>query len=268
MLETLERGRRPGEERAHKRHTDCGTYVVAVFVSGDSMEREYIRLYLQTHREVHAAAILRSGRELLEQLRQGLNPQVIVLDNLLAGSILSLLQEIRSLHLEPQPALLLMVPQPERTYAHGALQALDGCQILLKPCRMMDLFDQVYLMGAGPEQFRLYRARNCCRRYLQRLRADPAMSGCDYVEQMVLCALTAERPLPISALYQLVAQENDTQEGSVAAAVTRLSRKMQQQGTPFYRELCRRCGLQEDALLPNGKLLKVLLELVRQEAAW
>ena len=43
------------------------------------------------------------------------------------------------------------------------------------------------------------------------------------------------------------------------------SRKMWQQGTPLYRQLCLRCGLPEEAVLPNGKLLKGLLELLKQE---
>ena len=133
---------------------------------------------------------------------------------------------------------------------------------------MRDLFDQIYLLGAGADQYRLYRARNCCRRYLQRMHADPALSGCDYLEEMLVCALTAERPLPLVTLYQFVAQEFDTQEGSVAAAVARLSHKMQRQATPLYRDLCRRCGLEDEAVLPNGKLVRVLLELLRQESAW
>ena len=91
------------------------------------------------------------------------------------------------------------------------------------------------------------------------------MSGCYYMEQMLLYALLGERPITIDSLYQLVAQDNETQEGSIAAAVVRLSRKMQQQATPQYKALCRRCGLPEDAVLPNGKLLKGLLELLRQE---
>ena len=269
MLDTLERGRMaPGKESGQERSAAGGLYVVAVFVSGIRMEWECMRLYAQTHGEIHAAAILRSGRELLEQLRRGLHPQVIVLDGMLEGGVHSLMEEIRALHLDPEPALLLTAPAPGRTSAHPALQALGNCQILLKPYRMRDLFDQIYLLGAGADQYRLYRARNCCRRYLQRMHADPALSGCDYLEEMLVCALTAERPLPLVTLYQFVAQEFDTQEGSVAAAVARLSHKMQRQATPLYRDLCRRCGLEDEAVLPNGKLVRVLLELLRQESAW
>lgn len=244
----------------------CKTSVVSVFVSGARMERECVRLYTQTHPEIRMAAILPTGQLLIEQLRRGLNPQVVVLDALLeGGGILRLVEEIRALPLEPQPALLLTVPLPEQTAARRALQALDGCQVLPKPYRMKDLFDQIYFLGAGADEYRLYRARGCCRRHLQQMHADPSMSGCDYLEQMLLYALVADRPMTVASLYQLVAQENETQEGSITAAVVRLSRKMQQQATPQYKALCRRCGLDEDAVLPNGKLLKGLLELVRQE---
>lgn len=240
--------------------------VVAVFVTSIRMERDCIRLYAQTHPEVHAAAVLSGGRELLRQLRSGLTPQVLILDVLLTDmGILSLIEEIHGLHLESEPVILLTVPVPEQTAARRAMQAFSDCQVILKPYRLKDLFDQVYLLGAGADQYRLYRARCFCRRCLQKMRADPSMSGCDYLEQMLLYAYASERFSTVTALYQLVAQENDTQEASVAAAIMRVSRKMWQQGTPLYRELCRSCGMAEDAILPNGKLLKGLLELLRQE---
>lgn len=240
--------------------------VVAAFVSTARMERDCIRLYAQTHPEVSAAAILPGGKELLQQLRGGLCPQVLVLDVLLNDmGILSLLEEIRALHLNPRPVLLLSVPVPERTAARRAMQAFGDCEVILKPYSLKELFDQIYLLGAGAEQYHLYRIRGCCRRYLQKMHADPAMSGCDYLEQMLLYALASDRPMTVAALYQLVARDNNTQEGSVAAAVVRLSQKMHRQNTGLYRQLCVRCGLPEDAVLPNGKLLKGMWELLRQE---
>lgn len=248
------------------RPVDQRQTVVAVFVTDVRMERDCIRLYAQTHREICAAAVLPGGRELLRQLRSGLTPQVLVLDALLADiGILSLIEEVHALHLDPEPVILLTVPVPEQTAARRAVQVFSDCQMILKPYRLKDLFDQVYLLGAGADQYRLYRARGFCRNCLQKMRADPSMSGCDYLEQMLLYAYTAERAFTITVLYQMVALENDTQEASVAAAVMRLSRKMWQQGTPMYRELCRRCGLDEGAVLPNGKLLKGLLELLQRE---
>ena len=269
MVGTLEKaGANPvaGKGQAAALNSLCGTPVVAAFVSSARMERDCIRLLARTHPEVRAAAVLAGGRELLEQLRSGLNPQVLVLDALLPDmGILTLIQEIRALHLEPEPILLIAIPAPEQGAARRAVQAFGDCQLILKPFRMKELFDEIYLLGAGADEYRLYRARSCCRRLLRELRADPAMSGCDYIEQMLLYALTAERSLPMASLYQLVAQDNDTQESSITAAVSRLSQKMQRQGTPLYRELCQRCGLQPGAVLPNGKLLKALLECLQQE---
>lgn len=244
----------------------CQPAVVAAFVCPARMERDCIHLYAQTHPEIRAAAILPGGRELLAQLRSGLHPQVLVVDVLLADmGILSLLEEIRALHLDPEPVVLLTVPVPERTAARRAMQAFEGCEIILKPYSLKELFEQIYLLGAGAQQYRLYRIRSCCRRYLQAMQADPAMSGCDYLERMLLYAVTAERPLSMATLYQLVARDWNTQENGVAAAVLRLSQKMHRQGTDQYRQLCRRCGLPEDAVLPNGKLMKGLLELLRRE---
>lgn len=268
MLGTLEkdRNRLRREETESKQPGSGKNAVTAAFVSAARMERDCIRLYAQTHPEVCAQAILPGGQELLRQLRNGLCPQVLVLDVLLNDmGILSLVEQIRALHLEPQPTLLLTVPAPERTAARRAVQAFANCEVILKPYSLKELFDQIYLLGAGAEQYRLYHIRCCCRRCLREMQADPAMSGCDYLEQMLLYALAADRVLPMAALYQLVARDNNTQEGSIAAAIVRLSKKMQRQGTQLYRQLCLRCGLPEDAVLPNGKLLKGLWELLRQE---
>lgn len=267
MLGTLERhGTRPVADGGQTPMGKTTPSVVAAFVSTARMERDCIRLYAQTHPEVRAAAILPGGKELLQQLRGGLCPQVLVLDVLLNDmGLLSLLEEIRALHLNPRPVLLLSVPVPERTAARRAMQAFGDCEVILKPYSLKELFDQIYLLGAGAEQYHLYRIRGCCRRYLQKMHADPAMSGCDYLEQMLLYALASDRPMTVAALYQLVARDNNTQEGSVAAAVVRLSQKMHRQNTGFYRQLCVRCGLPEDAVLPNGKLLKGMWELLRQE---
>lgn len=269
MLGTLEKsgsGPVAGQARSAVLPGGTGTPVVAAFVSSARMERDCIRLLARTHPEVRAAAVLAGGRELLQELRRGLNPQVLVLDALLTDmGILTLIEEIHALHLDPEPVLLISVPAPEQGASRRAVQLFGDCQLILKPFRMKELFDEIYLLGAGADEYRLYRARSCCRRLLRELRADPAMSGCDYVEQMLLYALTAERSLPMAALYQLVAQDNNTQESSITAAVGRLSQKMQRQDTPLYRELCQRCGLRPGAVLPNGKLLKALLERLQQE---
>ncbi len=265
MLGTLEQGRpAPQKERMDRPSAPGCQKVVAVFASAARLERDCIRLYAQTHPEICAAAVVPDAAQLLQLLRRGLHPQVLVIDAMLGG-FFSLVEEVRALHLDPEPAVLLLAPLPDRTAARRAIQELGNCELLLKPCHMKDLFDQVYFMGVGADQFRLYRIRRCYRRYLQQMQADPAMSGCDYLEQMLLYAMTSERPLSLAALYQLTAQDNDTQEGSIAAAIGRLSRKMQRQGTPVYRDLCRRCGLPETAVLSNGKLLKTMLELLRQE---
>lgn len=268
MLGTLKRNRDlPACEQDAEQQPGLGkNTVLAAFVSAAHMERDCIRLYAQTHPEVCAQAILPGGQELLRQLREGLRPQVLVLDVLMTDmGILSLIEQIRALHLEPQPVLLLTVPAPERTAARRAVQAFANCEVILKPYSLKELFDQIYLLGAGAEQYRLYHIRGCCRRYLQEMQADPAMSGCDYLEQMLLYALAADHPLPMAALYQMVARDNNTQEGSVAAAIVRLSKKMHRQGTKLYRQLCLRCGLPQEAVLPNGKLFKGLWELLRQE---
>lgn len=244
----------------------CNTPVVAAFASSARMERDCIRLYASTHPEVRAAAVLSGGQTLLHELRCGLNPHVLVLDVLLPDiGILSLLDQIRALHLEPEPQILLSVPVPEQGAARNAVRVFGNCQMIFRPFRMQDLFDQIYLLGAGSDEYRLYRTRRSCRRFFREMRADPAMSGCDYLEQMLLYALASERTLSLAELYRLVAQENETQESNVAAAIVRLSQKMQQQGTELYRELCSRCGLQPDAVLSNGKLLKTLLERLQQE---
>ena len=124
--------------------------VVAVFVTDARMERDCIRLYAQTHPEVRAAAVLPGGRELLQQLHRGLSPQVLVLDVLLADmGIFSLIEAVHELHLDPEPVILLTAPVPEQTAARRAMQVFGDCQILLKPYRLKELFDQVYCWVPG-----------------------------------------------------------------------------------------------------------------------
>ena len=96
------------------------------------------------------------------------------------------------------------------------------------------------------------------------MQANPVLSGCTYLERMILFAWSDERDLPIGILYQMAAKDQPVDERAITAAVGRLSRAMQKQGTPLYQQLCVRFGLPQDAVLSNGKLLKGMLEYIRE----
>ena len=139
-----------------------------------------------------------------------------------------------------------------------------GQEVILRPYEMRTLFERVYLLGAGDEAAQLYRVRNHCRRILRDMQANPVLSGCTYLERMILFAWSDERDLPIGILYQMAAKDQPVDERAITAAVGRLSRAMQKQGTPLYQQLCVRFGLPQDAVLSNGKLLKGMLEYIRE----
>ena len=62
----------------------------------------------------------------------------------------------------------------------------------------------------------------------------------------------------------MAAKDQPVDERAITAAIGRLSRAMQKQGTSLYQQLCVRFGLPQDAVLSNGKLLKGMLEYIRE----
>lgn len=239
--------------------------VTTLFAVQSHLDRSSIHLFAQTHPEVRALAVVSTGREVLQLLQNGLNPQVIVLDMQLRDpGIQTLICGIRAMQLVPKPRLLLSAPTPEQTSAEDALLTFRGQEVILRPYEMRTLFERVYLLGAGDEAAQLYRVRNHCRRILRDMQANPVLSGCTYLERMILFAWSDERDLPIGILYQMAAKDQPVDERAITAAVGRLSRAMQKQGTPLYQQLCVRFGLPQDAVLSNGKLLKGMLEYIRE----
>lgn len=81
------------------------TAVTALFAFNAKLDRDTMKLFAKTHgAEVSAAAVAATGQEVLELLHGGLRPQVLVLDALLTKpSVTSLLQEISTMHLDPEP---------------------------------------------------------------------------------------------------------------------------------------------------------------------
>lgn len=111
------------------------------------------------------------------------------------------------MQLVPKPRLLLSAPTPEQTSAEDALLTFRGQEVILRPYEMRTLFERVYLLGAGDEAAQLYRVRNHCRRILRDMQANPVLSGCTYLERMILFAWSDERDLPIGILYQMAAKD-------------------------------------------------------------
>ena len=64
------------------------------------------------------------------------------------------------------------------------------------------------------------------------MQANPVLSGCTYLERMILFAWSDERDLPIGILYQMAAKDQPVDERAITAAIGRLSRAMPKQGTP------------------------------------
>ena len=160
--------------------------VTTLFAVQSHLDRSSIHLFAQTHPEVRALAVVSTGREVLQLLQNGLNPQVIVLDMQLRDpGIQTLICGIRAMQLVPKPRLLLSAPTPEQTSAEDALLTFRGQEVILRPYEMRTLFERVYLLGAGDEAAQLYRVRNHCRRILRDMQANPVLSGCTYLERMI-----------------------------------------------------------------------------------
>ena len=238
------------------------TAVTALFAFNAKLDRDTMKLFAKTHgAEVSAAAVAATGQEVLELLHGGLRPQVLVLDALLTKpSVTSLLQEISTMHLDPEPAVLVVVPVPEETAARKALRLFSQYQIMLRPYGMKSLFDEIYRMGSTDDEHRLYHLRGCCDAVLDAYGAPATLSGYHYAERMLLYALYADYPQQIGVLQQYVAAEEGIEVGTVTSAMNRLSQKMSKRGMEPYRALCRRCGRPEDGVLSNGQLMAGLLQ--------
>ena len=167
--------------------------VVALFAFGSRLDRDTMQLFARTHsEEVRAAAIASTGQEVLELLHGGLRPQVLVLDALLTKpAVTQVLQEIGKMDLNPEPAVLVLVPVPEETAARRALGLFSRYEIMLRPYGMKNLFDEIYRMGTDEEENRLYRLRRCCEDVLEGYGAPTTLNGYRYAERMLLYALYA-----------------------------------------------------------------------------
>ena len=122
--------------------------VVALFAFSSRLDRDTMSLFAKTHSdEVRAAAIAATGQEVLELLHGGLRPNVLVLDALLTKpGVTEVLQEIGTMQLDPEPAVLVLVPVPEETAARKAALAVHAVQdhirasllhrVLLPICRV------------------------------------------------------------------------------------------------------------------------------------
>lgn len=240
--------------------------MVALFAFSSRMDRDSMRLFARTHGdEVRAAAIASTGREVLELLHGGLRPQVLVLDALLTKpSVTQVLQEISTMQLDLEPAVLVLVPVPEETAARKALGLFAQYRIMLRPYGMKNLFDEIYRMGTTDDEHRLYHLRRCCEDVLDDFGAQSTLNGYRYAERMLLYALYAERPQKIGDLQQYVASEENIEIGTVTSALNRMSAGMSKRGAEPYRGLCLRCGRPENGVLSNGQLFDGLLKELRR----
>lgn len=162
--------------------------VVALFAFSSRLDRDTMSLFAKTHSdEVRAAAIAATGQEVLELLHGGLRPNVLVLDALLTKpGVTEVLQEIGTMQLDPEPAVLVLVPVPEETAARKALRLFSQYQIMLRPYGMKNLFDEVYRMGTNEDEHQLYYLRQCCDDVLDAYGAPETLSGYRYAERMLL----------------------------------------------------------------------------------
>lgn len=251
------------ENAVEPAHTSA---VVALFAFSSRMDRDSMRLFARTHGdEVRAAAIASTGQEVLELLRGGLRPQVLVLDALLTKPpVTQVLQEIGTMQPDPEPAVLVLVPVPEETAARKALGLFAQYRIMLRPYGMKNLFDEIYRMGTTDDEHRLYHLRRCCEDVLDDFGAQSTLNGYRYAERMLLYALYAERPQKIGDLQQYVASEENIEIGTVTSALNRMSAGMSKRGAEPYRGLCLRCGRPENGVLSNGQLFEGLLKELRR----
>ena len=238
--------------------------ICALFADGDKGQCSAIRLYGISQQEIEVSAVLGSGDAVLEVLRGGLCPDVLVLDSMLRQpGIIELLRQISLIPMRRSPHILLTCFElPERETKK--LLTLGVEHIILKPYSMQELFSTTFCWGSSEGNFMVYRVREQVYRLLTALQISRGTYAVNYLEKLLCYEVLQEKRHTAEEIYALVAQSETITPAGVAKAVRRLSIAMQQAGSETYRQMCIENGKPADAKLTNNELIRTLAEKIRR----
>lgn len=237
--------------------------VTVLFGDGDDAQCNAIRLYAQTQDAVEICGTARTGQQVLDLLRSGMEPRVLVLDTLIQNpGIFSLLYQISQLPFTYTPNILL-------TSVNGTLQSsqklltLGVDYIIFKPYTMRELFETVFQWGTGPANFDVYRVREQLNLYLDQMQVSRGMQGVSYLQQILCREVLTEGGYSNEELCHYVAQNQHISYSAVISALRRLNDAMARGNSAFYQKMCAVNGKAESGRISERELVCTLAERIR-----
>lgn len=238
--------------------------VTALLAESDRHQNALVQSYAKGQDMVELCAAVRDGDRVLELLRAGLRPRVLVLDTMLAScGLLELLSRLPEIEPGYDPSVLVTtVPISEATAR--PLLTLGAHYIILKPYTLPSLFDAIFQYGCQPKELELYRIRGYLRAALRELQAGVHSCGAFYLEQILYRLVLTDRQYTLGELYTFVGNGEHVTNGAVNSAIRRLAQRAYAEHTPAYVRLCESYGLPQDTALNNTELIYSIAERVRQ----
>lgn len=236
--------------------------VVTLFAVSSMATREAIEIYASSRPEFKVAAAVTSGWDLLELLRHGMRPAVIALDVPMPDvPIGTLLDEIQ--HFSPETEILLLAQTEDEKEFSQILLTYRKCSVILKPYTLAQMFSLVYCHGASLQDGHLYQTGSRCSQVLDTLRASSRLNGRSYLQTMVVYNTLKANDTSLLEMKRYIADQYDSNEVAVTAALNRLNDEIHKCGSQMYRRFCVQNGLAATAKLSVGTLVKCVCNEVR-----
>lgn len=239
--------------------------ITALFADADRGQREAIKLYASAQDEVEVAAVVSDGEAVIELLRRGLQPEVLVIDALLPGmSIFELLSAVSRLCLKDPPAVIVTLCTSSDVLRSKLLTS-GADFFILKPYHLPAMFETACYVACDAPTVLERRARSHINWYLEELRAPADADGTAYLRRMLLELVLHDELATADGLCRSMAEASRTTPNTISKSIGRAIREIWRQCTPEYRSLCESFGESTDKPLSNMKLVKGLAGRIRWE---
>lgn len=241
------------------------TVLVADGSLGQCMELEVCG---RMQKEIEICAVVQSAERVLELLRGGLRPRVLVLDTVLpGGGLLRLLQDLPVELPDYDPCVLVTSVQVSARL-EKILLTLGVADFILKPYKTEELFEKICLFGCAEDQQDLVFVRRHVYRILQELCVGLHSRGVRYLEQIVCLQLFNENGYSMGEAYNIVCAREQLSPHAIVSGVHRVAERAWKAQAPAYAFLCKCGGKAEGTHLTNTEFVTSIVNYVRQAMRW
>ena len=243
-----------------------GPFLTVVLADGDRGLREAVKLYASVRQEIRLRAAVATGAQVLDLLKEGQPPDVLIADACLPDmSIFELLSGLARLCLKDPPAVVVSMYATSETLCSKLLTA-GADFFILKPYHLDSLFETAVYTACSTQTLQERRAYAHINWHLLALKAPASMEGTTYM-RWILSELVLRAPTATAdELYRTVAlRESHTTPNTISKAIGRAVQAIWKQNTQEYQQLCAYCGEGTEKPLANMRLLKSLALRIRWE---